>query len=1083
MTLLAAFKALLYRYTGQQDITVGSLIANRTYEEIEGLIGFFVNTLVLHTSIEESLTFRELLARVREVCLGAYAHQNLPFERLVDELQPERSLSYAPLFQVLFTLQNAPEAKTLSSGLGISPLDFGPPVAKFDLSLYVSEQPQNISITAEYNTDLFEASTIQRLLAHFQTLLEGCVIAPNSDVASIPLLRQDERQHILSAWNATAQEYPAECNLHQLLERQATATPEAVAVVFEDQMLTYQELNARANQLACYLQHTLGVEDEGVVGICMERSLEIVIALLAVLKASGVYIPLDPDYPEARLAMILKNARIRIVLTQAHLRERMAGTTITAFCLDTDWPAIQMANAPTMNRGATASSSAQAICNEWPAVAQGATAFSSATVHPAHLAYIIYTSGSTGQPKGVQVTHQALINFLISMSRKPGLTAQDALLAVTSLSFDIAGLELYLPLLLGSRLVIASRELARDGEQLTRALSLYGITAMQATPSTWRLLLEAGWQGSQHLRIFCGGEALPADLAQQLLEKGAALWNLYGPTETTIWSALYKIEHVKNGVPLGYPIANTQLYVLDKRWEPVPIGVAGELYIGGDGLSRGYFEQAALTAEKFLPDPFVGIRFTASEPGTRLYRTGDLACYRPDGTLKFLGRIDHQVKVQGFRIELQEIESTLNRHPGIYESVVSTHEEASGEKRLVAYIVPNAEHVEEYFDSAFLSCSSPIDRGSATAALERGTLSKYVEMDNPQERIRHWRAVWDMTYTTDTSGYDPTFNLSGWKSSYTQKAIPPDEMREWVDATVERIAAQRPQRVLEIGCGTGLLLFRLAPACVAYCATDFSPDVLAQVQQQAEALNLNHVKLLQREACDFTGIIEEPYDLVVLNSVVQYFPDFDYMKIVLEGALSVVKPGGAIFLGDLRSLPLLSAFHASLQLHHAPGTTSRADILQQVRTRAAQEEELLIAPDLFTALQQTWPQISQVEIQLKRGRSHNELTQFRYDVVLHKSGGQAPAQVVVEPHHLDWQQGQFTPTALRQLLQKEAPRALYVSGIPNARLLAAVKAYELLATDGGPENADDLRAALETVMQQEAGIEPEEFWSIGTELS
>ena len=650
MTLLAAFQTLLYRYTGQEDILVGSPIAGRTWTELEGLIGFFVNTLVLRTDLSGNPSFQQLLHRVREVTLGAYAHQDLPFEKLVEELQPQRDISRNPLFQVMFLL-NVPEQPPHLPGLHVTPLDLPNGTAMFDVALSLTEDPQGLTACLEYNTDLFDPPTITRLLRHFQTLLEGMVANPHQSLATLPMLTPAERHQLLVTWNATSCDYPKDQGVHQLLEAQVQRTPEAVAVVFEDQQLTYRDLNARANQLAHYLRKQ-GVGPEKLVGICVERSLEMVVGVLGILKAGGAYVPLDPEYPPERLAFMVEDAQIQILLTQQRLEARLPGQQVRRIYLDADWQEIARES------------------EENPRSGVGGEA----------LAYVIYTSGSTGKPKGVQIPHRGVVNFLQAMSREPGLTAEDVLLSVTTLSFDIAALELYLPLKVGARLVVVRRSVAADGGELVKALSRWKATVMQATPATWRLLLEGGWTGSPGLKILCGGEALSRDLAEELLKRGSSVWNLYGPTETTIWSTVYRVEAKAGTIPIGRPIANTQVYVLDAWMQPVPVGVPGELYIGGEGVARGYLNRAELTAEKFLANPF-------GEPGGRMYRTGDVGRYLGEGNIEFLGRMDHQVKLRGYRIELGEIEAVLRQYPGVREAVVVVREDKPGEKRLVAYYV------------------------------------------------------------------------------------------------------------------------------------------------------------------------------------------------------------------------------------------------------------------------------------------------------------------------------------------------------------------------------------------------------------
>lgn len=662
-TLLGAFNILLQRYTGEDDILVGAPIAARNRAEIEGLIGFFVNTLVLRTDLSGDPTFRQFLGRVQETTLGAYAHQDLPFEKLVEVLNPKRDSSRSPMFQVMLSMLNTPMQPLQLPGLQHrrTMLDSG--TSKFDLTLYAIEEPTGLSFTCEYNTDLFHADRIQRMLGHLEVLLEGIVDNPDRRLSELPILTKVERQQILKDWNDTGAAYPQDVMLQQLFESQVERTPAAVAMEFDGNRLTYRELNQRANRLAHYLR-TQGVASETLVGICMERSLEMVIALLAILKAGGAYVPLDPAYPKERLAFMMEDAQVQLLLT--------GGGMVTG-----------LSCAKTVRMDADAEE-----------IARQSDANPTSVARSSNLAYVIYTSGSTGKSKGVQISQRSVVNFLTSMRQQPGLAADDALLSVTTLSFDIAALEIFLPLTVGARLVLVSREVASDGARLAGQLATSGATVMQATPATWRLLLEAGWEGNRRLKILCGGEALDRELANQLLKKCAALWNLYGPTETTIWSATYKVEvdseseSETGAVPIGRPIANTQLYLLDRHLQPVPVGVTGELHIGGDGLARGYLNRPELTAEKFIGNPFTGeseARFS-----DRLYKTGDLARYRPDGAIDFLGRNDYQVKIRGFRIELGEIEAALALHPTVQKAVVVAREDASGGKRLVAYIVPKS---------------------------------------------------------------------------------------------------------------------------------------------------------------------------------------------------------------------------------------------------------------------------------------------------------------------------------------------------------------------------------------------------------
>ena len=645
--LLAALQVLLLRYTGQEDILVGTAIANRNQAEIEELIGLFANTLVMRADLSGDPSFRELLRQVEETALGAYAHQDLPFERLVEALNPERDMSRSPIFQVMLLLENTPMQPLELSGLELSRLNTDSGTSKFDLSLYVFENPEGLSCTFEYNTDLFDSDRIERMAGHLRVLLESIVRDPGRHLSELPLLTDSERRRLLVGWNDTAADYPKDDPLAQLVENQVERTPNAIAVVAGEQRVTYRQLNARANQLARALREH-GAGPDQVVGVYVDRSTDLVVALLAIVKTGAAYLPLDPLFPAERLTYMLEDSGARLLVSERTLSRDLpafAGTTI--LLEDEGWHANRSDNL---------------------AIPVGSE----------HLAYLIYTSGSTGKPKGVQVGRGALTNFLWSMREQLQLSERDRLLAVTTISFDIAGLEVWLPLLVGAQMVVASREQAADGHALRDLLERHDITFLQATPVTWQLLFEAGWQGKPNLQAVCGGEAMPPEVAARLALAVERVWNLYGPTETTIWSTGFRVTDGTPPIPIGRPVANTQIYILDSQRQPVPIGIAGELYIGGDGLARGYLNRPELTAEKFVPDPFRGGE-------ARMYRTGDLARYRADGNIECLGRIDHQVKIRGFRIELGEIEETLKALPEIRQAVVIAREDTPGDKRLVAY--------------------------------------------------------------------------------------------------------------------------------------------------------------------------------------------------------------------------------------------------------------------------------------------------------------------------------------------------------------------------------------------------------------
>jgi len=652
MGLLAAFHTLLHRYTGQTDILTGSPVAGRSITETENLIGLFVNTLVLRGDTSGNPTFVELLRRTRSVALEAFDHQDVPFEKLVEALNVPRSQSHAPVVQILFGLQNTPLDAISFDGLASRPISLPEVGAKFEISLYAFDQPADLELTLDYNSDLFDKSAMERLLHHFQVLLNSVAEKPELRLLDLPLLDESESAYILRQLNDSSSEFPSDACLHQRIEAQVASTPDATAVLFENESLTYAQLNARANQLARHLQR-LGVKPQALAAVCLDRSIDMLVAVLAVLKSGAAYLPLDPEHPAERLSYILQDAHAAVLITQSHLQPGLPANHAPIIALDLEAAGLERYSEENFQSGVKAQ----------------------------NLAYVIYTSGSTGKPKGAGIEHRSVVNLFESLRHQPGIEATDTLLAATTLSFDIATLEMFLPLTVGARIHIVSRDTARDGHKLLAAISSTRATIVQATPATWRLLLMCGWEPGSRIKIFCGGEAMAPELAHQLLRRSGALWNMYGPTETTIYSVIHKVEHAGRNISIGRPVANTSLYVLNEALQPVPLGMVGELFIGGAGLAHGYINRPALTAERFIPDPF------GAERGARLYRTGDLARYRDDGNVDYLGRIDHQVKIRGYRIELGEIEATLAQHPALRLAVVTARNDASGEQQLVAYFM------------------------------------------------------------------------------------------------------------------------------------------------------------------------------------------------------------------------------------------------------------------------------------------------------------------------------------------------------------------------------------------------------------
>jgi amino acid adenylation domain-containing protein/FkbM family methyltransferase len=662
ITLLTAFAILLNRYTHQSDLVIGSPIANRNRKEIEGLIGFFANNLALRINLSENPTFPELLTRVKEVALEAYEHQDLPFEKLVEELNPQRNLSHNPIFQVVFALQNVPEGNLKLEDLEIKEIQTKVKTAKFDLSLVITEKDRQLNCVWQYNTDLFFPDSIERMIGHWQILLEGIINNPNQKISYLPLLTEAEKQQILVDWNKTEANYPKDKCIHQLFEEQVAKTPDNIAVVFEEQQLTYRQLNEKANQLGHYLRK-LGIKAETLVAICVERSLEMIIGILGILKAGGAYLPVDPHYPQKRISYILEDSGVKVLLTQNSLRESFRNNQEKIVCLDKDWAVIE----------------------------QSSKDYLDIRTSSHNLAYVIYTSGSTGKPKGVAVEHQQIVNYLYAVLERFEFVPQSSFAMVSTVAADLGNTMLFPCLCTGGQLHLLSAEQVSESSAFAEYLSQYAIDYLKIVPSHLVALQNSAGTASLLPRrgLILGGEASSMELVKHLLKLNprCKIFNHYGPTETTVGVLTYQVLGNNlwpqlQTLPLGRPLGNIQVYLLDPQLNPVPIGVSGEIYIGGRGVSRGYLNQPELTAEKFIRNPY------ESSVGEYFYKTGDLGRYLPDGTIEFLGRIDDQIKVRGFRVEPSEIKMVLCQHPYVSEAVVLPWQKHSNQVDLVAYIVP-----------------------------------------------------------------------------------------------------------------------------------------------------------------------------------------------------------------------------------------------------------------------------------------------------------------------------------------------------------------------------------------------------------
>jgi amino acid adenylation domain-containing protein/non-ribosomal peptide synthase protein (TIGR01720 family) len=973
MVLLAAFNVLLARYSGQEEIVIGSPIANRNRREIEPLIGFFVNSLVLRTDLTGSPDFLEVLRRTRNVALAAFEHQDLPFERVVDELQPERNLDRHPLFHVLFALQNAPQTDVRLGDLrvGLIPLDTG--TAKFDLYLSMEERGGQFFGAFEYSTDLFLEATIARMARHFRRILECVLVDARCRISDIELASEDETRRVTVEWNATRREYPSDVAVHRLFESIVRERPLASALTAGSRTLSYAALNARANRLAARMQEVCPAlcQPGTFVGICMERSAELLVAMLAVLKTGGAYVPLDPAYPSNRLKSILDETAAPLVLTRESHRLEISSEYRRVLALDSD--------------------------RDWDKDEDPGNLVTE--VSGAFPAYLMYTSGSTGSPKGVCIPHRGIVR-LVRSPNYVEIASNDIFLHLSPPSFDASTFEVWGALLNGGKVALLAAG-TPSLEEIEEAVRTHQVTILWLTAGLFHLMVDERLSALKTVRqLLAGGEALSVAHVRRVFAEypQIVIINGYGPTESTTFACCHRMLRSPDlgaSVPIGRPIANTRAYIVDSSLRPAPVSMPGELLLAGDGLAHNYHKRPDTTAERFIPDPF-------DQSGGRLYRTGDRARWLPNGTIEFLGRLDEQVKVRGFRIEPGEIVFALNECPEVKESVVIGQDDERGGKRLVAYVVPD------------INLS-----GDDLGAMQG-------------EHIASWKALYKETYEGAAEVADPTFNTAGWNSTYTGEPISADEMHQWVEATIGRIRALSPKRVIEIGCGTGLLLFRLAPDCEQYLGTDFSESALAQLAGLVkQRTDLGHVQLLNAAADDFHAIENYDCDTIILNSVVQYFPSLEYLYRVLRGVIAKVRSDGSIFIGDVRLLPLLAAYHASVEVANASAALSAAQLADRVMHRTNQEQELVIDPAFFLALQREEPRIANVRIEPKRGCARNELTKFRCDVTLLIDP--APTKRA-EIAWYDWSSETWSLNRIRQELENHPATLWGLRGILNARL-------------------------------------------------
>ena len=1006
MSLLAGFFTLLHRLTGQTDIVVGSPVANRNRLEVEGLIGFFVNTLALRVDLSRDPSFQEVLDRTRAIVKKGLEFQELPFESLVERLRPRRDPGIHPLFQNAFILHNRTEWSRPRQAGGIALRRFPIELSwvRCDLELHLVPDELGLDGTIAYDACLFRRSSIELLAERYRRLLEAASRSPHLPLSQVPFLGPLERQLLIRDLNATNRAVPG-LLAHQLVERWAMRNPHQAAVIGQGEWLSYQQLEGQANRLAEHLRGC-GLGPESLAAICLDRSPLLIVAMLAVLKSGAAYLPLDPGDSTERLRFMLQDARPRLLLTAPPYDSRLAGAGTETLIFD----GVQ-AFAP-LPEGKTR-----------PAPA----------VLPQNLAYAIYTSGSTGRPKAVAVAHESLSNLMHWKREAFGLKPGTRCSQISSIGFDASVAEIWCCLGAGATLCQVDDRVRTSPRRLFDWLNKERIDScflptLLAETILQELADSVGWLPPN---LWIGGDRLKAGAIERLR---GPVHNLYGPAEACVCATWDQIESDRKEPTIGRPISNARVFVLDRASRLAANGAPGQLHLGGAGVARCYLGRPAMTAERFIPDPY------SRHPGERIYATGDLTRWNGQHRIEFLGRIDRQLQIRGHRVEPGEVEAVLCRHPKVREASVKPFERGPAGVALAAYV------------------------GFRPDASRRCQLE--------EQRIEQWKALVESTHQRPSSTLSrPESEFVGWRSSYTGEPFSLDEMDDWAEAAAAGIRARNPRSILEIGCGSGALLDRLAPNCSSYVGCDFSQSALKRLAERISALDASKVELVRTAADDLRPIGDRRFDAVVLNSVAQYFPSADYLARVLQKCFDALKPEGFVFLGDIRIAELQRAYCLSLQLHRARDAMPLAELAETVRLQAFEERELLVSPLYFQQLKKRFPQIQRVTTLPKRSRYRNEMSRFRGDVIVSAGPGDGEG---IRPDWIDWRQAGLDLGSLRRQLEEGSADLLAFRGLPNSRLDFERNALRLLESDASLKTAGDLKRAA---ARGPSGIDPEELRS------